>query len=621
METKMKNLKSEYKRYIETGMLLLFAFAGVYGVSEVCALTQNKIFSGSVGSLALYVMLYLLLKQSVRDVEMLTEVKTRKRRMFWGVSLSIFFAMTILAGYQLRMNGMLDGGIKGKAILLLESVALSVAVWPFVNALLRMVERWGVASRENSTEKPFLKKRYLFLVLWAGIFLSWIPVFLAYYPAIMSYDFHRQSIEAMMGFEWFYDYQPLAHTWLFWVAFQIGKAADSLQFGMACYTVVQMLVFAAAGAYSCVVVYKLCKKRFAPFLAGAFWAFFPFVSVFAVCTTKDVYFTAFFVIFVCLFAEIVIMQSGKNLWLEAVWVLEGVLMMLFRNNALYAVAVFMVAYLFLGERKHRVRMLVLCLLLCIGGKGASEGMHLVLGTQIRSSGIEMFSVPINQFARVGSIHGENLPAEISELIDQYVPKELWEKYNPWISDPIKGNMGTVYDEEWEGNLGNMLLAWAEVGLHYPNEYIDAFLHLTSGYWFIDDVSWAEVLGYGREGRMGAIYTYTSNTSEVIPEGIPQESRLPGLQYVLEGIVSDNCFFEWPVISILFKPAFYSLMLLGMFLMGIYVKQKDKWLFYLLPLAYLATMFLGPVTQSRYILPIMMITPLILAAFGYRKKEV
>ena len=616
----MKERVVQYKKVIEWGLPACLSFVGTYGVSVLFSLVSGSVFTNSLGSVMLFAALLLLLKHVLTGLGEAENTKEQKRRLIWATVISIFFALTWIAGYQLRMNGMLDGGVKGKVLLLLKSVALGVALWPFVNGILGLVERWSAKMDSAYADRAFLKKRYLFVLLWLGIFACWIPVFLAYYPAIMSYDFHRQSIEAMLGFEWFYDYQPLAHTWLFWVAFQIGKAVGSLQFGMACYTLLQMLIFAAAGAYSCVVVYKLTHRRFAPFLVGAFWAFFPFVSVFAVCTTKDVYFTALFVIFVCLFVEITFLQTEKKLWLEIVWVLEGILMMLFRNNALYAVAVFGVLYLLLGEKKRRVRMLVLCLLLCLGGKGALEGMHVVLGTQIRGSGIEMFSVPINQFARVGNIHGDQLPEEISEMIDTYVPKELWEKYNPWISDPIKGNMGTVYDEEWEGKIGQMLVAWAKVGLQYPNEYIDAFLHLTSGYWFIDDVSWAEVLGYGREGRMGAIYTYTSNTSEVIPEGIPQESKLPKLQYALEGIVSDNQFFEWPVISLFFKPAFYSWVLLGIFLMAIYTKQKSKWVFCLLPLTYLATMFLGPVTQSRYILPIMMITPILLAVFGYQKIE-
>lgn len=624
----MRNFLLERKKYFKYGYVVLLALAGTYGFSVLSTYACGTLFTGSVWSVAVFGVLIGLQVVLINDLQSIEGAKRRSKRIAWGLSLAVFFALTLVLGYQLKFFGMTDGGLKGKVLILAKSVALGIGLWPFSNAILFGVEKialgdasGNVVCKSNKWDKLFQKSGLLFLALWGFVFLCWIPVFLAYYPAVMSYDFHRQSIEAMKGFQWFYAYQPLAHTWLFWVAFQIGKAVNSLQFGMACYTVVQMLVFSAAGAYSCVIIYRLCGKKIVPIFTALFWGLFPFVSVLAVCTTKDVYFTAFFVVFVCIFAEITFLRTEKCLWLEILWVLEGVLMILFRNNAIYAVVVFGVVHFLLGERKKRIRMLVLCLVLALAGKGALEGMFVVLGTQIRGSAVEMFSVPINQFARVGNIHGDVLSDEEYALLDTYIPAHLWRNYNPWISDPIKGNLGNAFSENWKDNWGSVLRAWVKLGVSYPNEYIDAFLLLTSGYWFIDDTSWAEVLGVGREGRMGAIYTYTSNTSEVIPDGIAQDSKLPKLQYFLEGIVSDNEFFEWPVVSVLFKPAFYCWMLLGVFLMAIYTKQKEKWLFCCFPLVYLATMFLGPVVQFRYVLPIMMITPILLAVFGYKKKEI
>ena len=97
-------------------------------------------------------------------------------------------------------------------------------------------------------------------------FLSWVPVFLAYYPTIMSHDFHRRSIEAAKEFVCFNNYQPLAYTWLIWLGLQIGYAVNSLQFGMACYSVFQMLIFSVACAYSCAIIYRLVFKKWAVIL-------------------------------------------------------------------------------------------------------------------------------------------------------------------------------------------------------------------------------------------------------------------------------------------------------------------------------------------------------------------
>ncbi len=159
----------------------------------------------------------------------------------------------------------------------------------------------------------------------------------------------------------------------------------------------------------------------------------------------------------------------------------------------------------------------------------------------------------------------------------------------------------------------------EIGLKYPNEYIDAFLLLNSGYWFFDDVTWAEVFGSGVENRMGALSTYTSSTSEAIPEGIAHVSKFPALENLLEKIVSGNDFYYWPVVSNLFKPALYCWTLLLTTIACIYAGSKKKTMVVLLPLVYLATMFLGPVVQVRYVLPIMMIIPLMAAVWAHNEE--
>ena len=391
---------------------------------------------------------------------------------------------------------------------------------------------------------------------------------------------------------------------------------------MALFSLVQMLFFSAACGYSCVTVYRLIRRKCFVVVMAAFFALFPFISVLSVATTKDVYFSAFFLIFVCLFVERTFLcEEKKQKLFDILWVLEGIVMILFRNNALYAIAVFAIFYFVLVGKKQRVRALVLCLLLVIGGKAAQEGVQLALGTQIRGHKIEMYSVPLQQMARVGLYHGDTMSKEHFIMLNHYVPQEYWVKYNPAISDSIKGDIGAyVYDYTWKGNTKGLLEVWMRIGLAYPNEYIDAFLLLTNGYWFFDDVTWAEVLGYGLEGRMGAIYTYNSTISEVIPEGIEHESKLPALELALEKIVSANCFMEWPVISNLFKPAFYCWGLLLMVLASIYMKDAKKIVTGLFPLIYLGTMFLGPVVQSRYVLPIIMVLPLLFAVLLWKKQD-
>ena len=618
MKTKLQMNDSQRQR---VGILVQAALAwfGTYGIGYLCGLQKEALFSNSIFSLPVFGIVWVLLWLTWRDIEKLKTAKERRHRLIYSGLTAMLFSLCLLMGWQLRALGITEGGFAGKGMLLLRSCFLAIAVFPFSYALFRWGDR--MMSSEGITEQKPWKSGKCFLLVWLWIFLAWLPSFLAYYPAVMSYDFHRQSGEALKGFIWFNDYQPLAHTWLIWLFLQIGKMVGSYQTGMACFSLFQMLVFSASCAYACVIFYRLLKKKWMLVVLALFYGIFPYYSVLAVCTTKDVMFTALFQVFVCLMLERTFFAEGKRQrLLDLVWIVEGILMVLFRNNALYALVVFMPLFCVLSVKKQRLHILAVTLVLLVGGKGALEGMHVVLGTEGRGSKVEMFSVPIQQFARVGFFHGQELDPETWGLLNTYVPWEFWQLYNPPLVDAVKNNVGvTSFGVSWQDHYGDVFLNWAKLGMKYPNEYIDAFLALTNGYWFLDDVTWAEVLGIGLEGRMGAVYTYMSSSTDVLPEGIPHESKWPAMERLLEEIVSANAFYKWPVISNLFKPAFWCWGLLLTVLLCLYTKCKRAFRVSLLPLIYLATMFLGPVVQVRYVLPIIAAVPLMIAAWVYESQ--
>ena len=597
---------------------LLGGFGGTYGISYLSKLFTNTAFSNSILSVGVFAVLAFILYLTFKDIDQLSDRKSKIHRITFAFAVAFIFALSLILGYQLRYTGMTECGFKGKGLIAARSILLAFSILPFSNMLFK----WGelLASAKKTENSMAWNCTKLFFISWGIIFLCLIPVFLAYYPAIMSYDFHRQSCEALQGFAWFNAYQPLAHTWLIWVAFQIGHAVDSLEIGMACYSIFQMLLFSAACGYSCNVVYRLTRRKWPVIILIAFYGLFPYNSVLALSVTKDIPFSALFLVFVCLFVERTFLTTGKKQKnIDILWVLEGIIMMLFRNNALYAVAVFAIVLLIFNSTKQRVWILVMSLCLILGGKGALEGIQLAIGTELGGSPAEMFNVPIQQFARVGYYHGDNLDEETYALLDKYMPEEYWDAYNPPLADTVKLSFSTPFNTNWYNHYPDVFKAWLQIGLKYPNEYIDAFLILTSGYWFIDDVSFAEVLGYGPESRMGALYTHNSTVSDFLPEGIAHESNLPWLEDMLENIVSANCFYNWPVINCLFKPAFYCWALLLTAILCLYSRSKKKLLVTLLPLIYIATMFLGPVVLVRYVWPIMLTLPVMIGVLVTEEK--
>ncbi|MCI8697028.1 MAG: hypothetical protein HFH99_09655 [Lachnospiraceae bacterium] len=589
-------------------MRSILAFLGTYGGCYLGSIAGIYRAAFSIMGAPLMLLMLWLLARTRKRLEEIEDKKRLGRRVRYGAVVSFLFSITMIAGYQLQNFGMTGLGVKGKVLILLRSACLAIAVFPFTDILFCAVEKIPV-HRTKQKRQGSWKAWKVFCLSAALIFLCLIPVWLAYYPIIMSYDFHRQIGEAAKGFAWFWPYQPIAHTWLIWLFLQVGHLLGNLQTGMACMALFQMLVYSLATGYACAFLYRILGKRWTVVAGILFFGVFPLNSVMVLCTTKDVLFGTLFLLFVLLLAERVFFCQGrKALVMDGLLVLEGCLMMQLRNNCIYAVAVFGIVWLLSAPKKEKLYVLLLCVLLVAGGKGTGMAIKAAIGTQLGTAKVEMYSVPIQQFTRVGHYHGEELDGKTREMLESYVPEECWQEYNPPISDAPKGVVAvTTFQENWDGHMGQMLADWFRLGIRYPNDYIDAFLELTRGYWFLDDRSYAECLGYGTEGRMGTIYTYNVSTMEDGTE-IPHESKFPWLEEQLEKIVSGNAYYNWPILSILFKSAFYVWGLLMVWIAFLFRRQKKQAILCLFPLLYMGTLFLGPVVQIRYVFPAMLVLP-------------
>lgn len=599
MIKQLMNLTSGRKIKLLT---ILLSIGGTLGFGYLANLaTGNALFTQSLFSVFFAVALYILLSKS------LSAKPLQRRRICFSALFSWFMGITLIIGYQIRMKGMTSGGFAGKLFILLMGFLIGIVLWSFIDFLFRPAEVHN-SSKNNSKTEPILvtaKIKKVFFISWGLIFLCWIPVFLAYYPAIMSYDFNAQSIQVIT--ESYHTHHPLIHTGLLWIFFQIGESIGSYQLAMALFSIFQMLVLSCIMGYSCTFIWRFTSRKLWVIIAIIFYGILPVNSVLSISITKDILFSGFFLLFMLLLLERSISQRRK-LFLDISFVLAGILMILFRNNAIYAFIPFAVIYIIIN-RKEWLRTLVVCLLIIVLGKSAGLGLQYGMNAATGSIS-EMCSVPMQQFARVGYLHGNELSEDDYACIDWYVYDEYWERYNPPIADTVKITVAADGISNWEDNLAATIADWLKIGLHYPNEYLDAFFCLTSGYWFLDDVSYAEVLGADLEGRMGILYTFNASQSGVF-DGIESHSLFPWLEARMEEIVSTNSFFKWPVLSQLFKPAIYCLLMIFSIVIFLYRKEGKKVLFVLFPLLYLLTLLLGPVALMRYAYPFVIYSPILL----------
>ncbi len=601
-----KLFDSNFIYYIPVWIVL--SILGGAGGFYLIDLTNANLFHSPLAlKIILVVIIAALLFITAWDWNTIKEKKKLIKRIAYSFVFCFFLALSYVWGYQMEMNGMTDVGVKGKIFSFLVSAGLGIGMMPLANLWFRLMDKVKLDRDKKQKELPKKTAVKLFFISFGIILLCWIPVFLAYYPAIMSYDFHSQSQTAWLGWIWFNTHHPLIHTALIRWFLLLGDAIGSFQIAMALFSIMQMLILSSVYAYACTMITRLTGKKWPMWVATAWFGLMPFHPVMALSMTKDILFTGFTILFILLMLEYRMATTRKlKIFLYIALIVIGILCLMFRNNAVYAFLAFAFFYV-LFTQKQRLQVLLLCVAILLGS-------HIVKDTMQKSmeardgSPIEMYSLFLQQMCRTGANHFGYLSEDDHFSLNYYVREEYWLGYNPHIADSLKASVAISTFEYWRNDMFPFFETWARLGIKYPNDYLDAFLAMTQGYWFIDDMSHADVLGFGDDTNMGLLYTFNASKSDIF-EGVESHSYLPGLLKMYQKMVNGNCYQYWPVLRLLFKPAFYTWILLLCFMSVSYLKEKNKWVLYLFPFMYLMTLLLGPVVNFRYVYPVISTIPL------------
>lgn len=520
----------------------------------------------------------------------------------WG----LFMTTAYVLGCLMRRDGTVLADIGKLPGLLLTILCLTVLAASCISLFLQGfpgLRKFLGRARLGKKEYSVWQVR-LFCLL--AILLCWVPVFLAYYPSVFAYDAEGQLYQVIAG-----DYSthhPLVHTLFLGAFFRLGgNVLGSYSAGMAVHSVVQMLLMAIAFTYALSYLYQKRSSVYLRILLLIFYALFPVNSILALSTTKDVLFSALVLLYTIGLYRMVCdgkseMGMGrKDMW---IWLMISVLMLLMRNNAVYALLVSM-PVVCAGLRKENALYKKYLLISVLGlGLFAAANAGLKAATDAENgSPREMLSVPLQQMARTRVKEEETLSPQMRQELDAYLSSEwVFAAYNPHLADPVKLR-AVIHD-----NPVGFLRAWLQLGLEHPQTYIDAFLDNSIGYWFLEDRTHAEIYGIGTESGFG----YLSTDNRTMPAGceIIEHSYLPGLRSMMEEVVSENAYQKIPVIRILFAPAFYWWLLCLYLAVTIYRRQYHLILPAMFLVVYYLTLLLSPTVLIRYMYPFVVTVPAI-----------
>ena len=537
--------------------------------------------------------------------------------MLWGA----LMAAAYVIGCLMRRDGTVLVRVGRFPILLAQIACLTVLAAACIAVCLNCIDGNRITTLlKNKIGESGDAKKYRTYQVWlfysAVIFLCWLPVFLAYYPSVFAYDAEGQLYQVIA-----HDYSthhPLLHTLFLGAFFRLGgQALGSYSAGMAVHSIVQMLLLAFTFGYTLAYFYRKGVSVYLRIVLLLFYALFPTNSILAISTTKDVLFSAL----VLLYTIMVYRMSVDGITNEHInntdfvkrdwvaYIIICVLLLLFRNNAVYAY-VLSVPFIYLGFLRSKTakavplrrRYLIAsvgALILFVAG---SFALKTALGAQ-NGSPREMLSVPLQQMARTRVKAEKTLSSQMQRELDKYISSEwVFAAYNPYLADPVK-NRAVVHDDP-----AGLIGTWMKLGLKYPQIYIDAFLDNSIGYWFLEDRTHAQIYGIGTESGFG----YLSTDNRVMPAGceIVEHSYLPGLRTAVERVVSDNAYQSIPIVRVIFTPAFYW-WLLCMYMAAVIYSKKYR---LLLPAVFLViyylTLLLSPTVLIRYMYPFVVTVPAI-----------
>lgn len=543
--------------------------------------------------------------------------------------------------------------------ILISSVFLSIAIIAFFELLTYMHKYICTpssflrvkTSRFVMSIHRLLKKleasRFFFPMTWLFIFIAWIPCLLSEYPGILAYDSPQQFLEGVILNVW-NNHHPILHTMFFSFLCKLSyNLSQGYEIGVAMYSVIQMLVLSYGFAGLC----DLLRRKKVPMIiviaVAACFGLLPSNSLLAVNMTKDVFFTAFFVLF--MISVYNIMFDPEAFWAKRSdkvlresshpakfrlqdfcsilrFVLITFLMCASRHQGIYIAAVTM-PFLLIFSKGFRIKIFAAFSTILLIWWIYTGPVFSALG--VEQSGVqEMLSVPIQGLSRTLVYQSGKLTESEKERIEAYIPN--YKNYTPRLSDMVKS---TFNNELFNESPYEFFKLWLSVGIKSPQTYIDSFFVNTDGYWNIFYDNYNTIGIYNRYIEIYSaipldveafkeyahilqpdISIIGSEYDEQLVKVIDiygRNSKFPRIHNFYQKIAEWASFLKIPFAGFLMNQGYCFLYLLLILLYAVYTKQYRFICIVVPPFTLFFTLLLGPISLMRYAYPIMCIFPLFL----------
>ena len=355
--------------------------------------------------------------------------------------------------------------------------------------LCRVIPR--ISETDNQTEHS-LKRVFFTCVL--VLFVLWLPYYISMWPATIHGDFLMQVLQLFHyptmlqhqltsdGVNVLYSNDhPFLHTQLVGLFIKFGIKINNKALGYGMYTFLQMTAYIGGISAIITTLYKFgANHRILKAALGAY-ALFPVFPLYAIMVGGDSFFALFFLWFMVGILWIFKTQGEvlKNIKFDIFFAVIVFLMSASKNQGIY-IALVTLVFCVICLKKYRIKILVTMFVPIFIFQFAYTGL-LFKAARVSTVGKqEALSICFQQTARYVKYHGDEVTGEEEAAIKKVLAyKKLAKKYQPALSDPVKG---TYKSEATSTDLKNYFKVWLQMGLKHPDEYFQAFFANTYGYY-------------------------------------------------------------------------------------------------------------------------------------------
>ena len=569
----------------------MIATAGTLCLPQVLNLKENSLgFTNSIFS----VFVWLLCLYAVNWTLHTIDLRDKRGWLIAGI-FSLFFTMAMLFGVRLDSVGNVNfKDWKLWISLPILTCLFTILIRKFWNFLGGLGERKKkYAEHIQIPSAPTKVTQHVNVMTFFFLLLCWLPVLLAVYPGFFVYDAQEEWLQ--VASRTFTTHHPLVHVLMLGgIICAVHKFTDSYNLGIACYMIVQMMIVSGVFTY---LLFYMRKRKVSKVLRTVFllyFAFFPVIVMFTLCSAKDTLFTAALLM---LLLSLLDMGSDTAAFFQSrrktvTFVLSALAMILFRKNGIYAFVV-MVPILLVYHKKYMKKVLLMFAAVFLSYFLINTGLTAALHAE-SGENQEILTVPIQQLARTYKFNREVFDSEDIATLHEILPEEALVLYNPKLSDPVKIRF---QNEIFAADKLKYLGLWVRIGLRKPLSYINAWLVNSYGFWYPDTV--IDVYS----GNTVFTFTYGDSSYfgyEVEEPGF-RDSKIPWLDEAYRKLALEITQEKIPIYSMFYSPGGIFWCIAYVFAYVLYRKKYHLVIPYLMVLLIWLTVLLGPTYLPRYVL--------------------